>query len=187
MTCLSPAPSLAAQNLEQERVDFLHGLGILDTPPDARIDALTRAAADYFKVPAALVTLIDSDSQWIKSSTSVTDFQGPREIAFCHHTIMRLRLLVVENALTDPRFRDNPVVRNPPHIRFYAGAPLVVGGRYRIGSFCLLDDIPRTLDTDGRTRLWQFAVTASQVIEDIHMSLPAPEHPAPPLPGQRYT
>lgn len=187
MTLLSPAPSLAAQELEQERVDFLLGLGILDTPPDARIDALTRAAADHFRVPVALVTLIDSDSQWIKSSTGVTDFQGPREIAFCHHTIMRLRLLVVENALDDERFRDNPVVRSPPHIRFYAGAPLVVRGRYRIGSFCLLDDIPRTLDTEGRTRLWQFAVTAAQIIEEIHMSQPAPEPAAPLLPGRRYS
>ncbi|ABI77734.1 GAF domain protein [Hyphomonas neptunium ATCC 15444] len=187
MTRSSPALPLAAQEVERERVDFLHTLGILDTPPDARIDAITREAADYFKVPMALVTLIDSDSQWIKSNTGLIDFQGPRAIAFCHHTIQRLRLLVVENALADPRFCDNPMVRNPPHIRFYAGAPLVVGGRYRLGSFCLLDDIPRTLDTEGRSRLWQFATTASQLIEEIYMSRPAPEHTHMPFPSRRYS
>ncbi len=187
MTLHSPAPPLVAQELERERVDFLQNLGILDTPPDARIDAVTRAAADYFNVPMALVTLIDSDSQWIKSNTGLIDFQGPREISFCHHTIQRLRLLVVENALADPRFCDNPLVRNPPHIRFYAGAPLVVGGRYRLGSFCLIDDIPRTLDAEGRTRLWQFAASTSQIIEDLYMAQPAPEHISAPFPARRYS
>lgn len=187
MTLHSPALPAAAQELEQERVEFLKDLGILDTPPDARIDAVTAAAADYFKVPTALVTLIDSDSQWIKSNTGLIDFQGPREIAFCHHTIQRLRLLVVENALADPRFCENPLVRNPPHIRFYAGAPLVVGGRYRLGSFCLLDDIPRTLDADDRARLWQFAATTSQIIEDIYMADPAPAHTATSFPSRRYS
>ena len=178
-------PSL--QELERERLDFLTGLGIVDTPPDARIDAVTRAAADHFKVPVALVSLIDSDSQWIKSSTGMTDFQVPRDISFCHHTIQRLRLLVVENALDDPRFCDNPMVRNPPHVRFYAGAPLVVGGRYRLGSFCLVDDIPRTLDAKGRARLWQYARTVSGLIEEIHMPAAMAEPDDRPLPARRYS
>lgn len=181
------APPLTSTELERERVGFLQGLGILDTPPSARIDAVTREAADFFKVPTALVTLIDSDSQWVKSNTGVTDFQGPRHISFCHHTIQRLRLLVVENALDDPRFSGNPMVRNPPHIRFYAGAPLVVGGRYRLGSFCLIDDIPRTLNPDERTRLWQFAVTTSQIIEDLYMAQTASEPLAKPLPPRHYS
>lgn len=187
MTLHSTAPAPAALELERERIDFLHGLGIIDTPPDSRIDAITREAADHFKVPIALITLIDSDSQWIKSNTGMIDFQGPRENAFCQHTIQRLRLLVVENALADPRFCDNPMVRNPPHIRFYAGAPLVVGGRYRLGSFCILDDIPRTLNKDDRTRLWQFAVTAAQCIEDIYMAQTPPEATLPALPSRRYS
>ncbi|MFN3608078.1 MAG: GAF domain-containing protein [Hyphomonas sp.] len=168
-------------------MDFLKNLGILDTPPDTRIDAVTRAAADYFRVPIALLTLIDSDNQWVKSNTSVIDFQASRNNSFCHHTIQRLRLLVVENALDDPRFCDNPMVRNPPHIRFYAGAPLVVGGRYRLGSLCLVDDIPRSLDAEERSHLWQFAVTASQIIEELYMSQAATDPGMRPLPTRRYS
>jgi len=185
MTSPPSAPLSSPPDLERERLDFLNGLGIIDTPPEARIDAVTHAAADYFKVPVALVTLIDSDSQWIKSSTGMTDFHVPRDISFCHHTIQRLRLLVVENALDDPRFCDNPLVRNPPHVRFYAGAPLVVGGRYRLGSFCLVDDIPRTLDAAGRARLWHYARTVSSLIAELHM--PAAEPEERPLPARRYS
>ncbi|PKP83082.1 MAG: histidine kinase [Alphaproteobacteria bacterium HGW-Alphaproteobacteria-18] len=187
MISSAPAPPHTAQELERARVSFLQRLGILDTPPSARIDAVTQEAADFFKVPTALVTLIDSDSQWVKSNTGVTDFQAPRQISFCHHTIQRLRLLVVENALCDPRFSSHPMVCSPPHIRFYAGAPLVVGGRYRLGSFCLLDDIPRTLDPDERARLWQFAVTTSQIIEDLYMSEATSEHLPRPQPPRRYS
>lgn len=187
MTSLPPAPLPSPQDLERERLDFLTSLGIVDTPPDARIDAITRAAADHFKVPVALVTLIDSDSQWIKSSTGLTDFHVPRDLSFCHHTIQRLRLLVVENALDDPRFSNNPLVRKPPHVRFYAGAPLVVGGRYRLGSFCLVDDIPRTLDDKERARLWQYAKTVSGLIEELYMPATMAGPEAPPLPARRYS
>lgn len=187
MTLSPPASLPSPHELERERLDFLNGLGITDTPPEARIDAVTRAAADYFKVPAALVTLIDSDSQWIKSSTGMTDFHVPRDISFCHHTIQRLRLLVVENALDDPRFCDNSLVRNPPHVRFYAGAPLVVGGRYRLGSFCLIDDIPRTLDEKGRARLWQYARTVSGLIEELYMPAASAAPEEPPLLARRYS
>lgn len=186
MISSATAPALTAPELERARVSFLHGLGILDTPPSARIDAVTQEAADFFKVSTALVTLIDSDSQWVKSNTGVTDFQMPRRTAFCHHTIQRLRLLVVENALGDPRFSGHPMVCNPPHIRFYAGAPLVVGGRYRLGGFCLLDDIPRTLNPDDRACLWQFAVTTSQIIEELYMSEAVSEYLPRPLPPRRH-
>ena len=170
MTLASLSKTERDRRAEIERAEFLNDLGILDGPAIPELDALTREAAEEFRVPMALITLIDSERQRIKSSVGFRDFDIPRDIAFCHHTIQRMRLLIVENTLDDPRFSNNPMVRNPPHIRFYAGAPLTVGGQFRIGGFCLLDDIPRRFEPEDRPRLWRYAEDAARIIEKLYMS-----------------
>ena len=171
-------PTLSDDQEEVLRVACLHRLGIHESGPDQRLDALTTAAARYFGVPMALITLIDSDRQWIKSNCGIEVSETPRNIAFCHYTIQRQRLLVVENALEDSRFCNNPLVTGPPHIRFYAGAPLLIGGQFRIGSFCLLHDIPREFDAESRQKLWQFSRIATQLIELQHAYADAGAAPA---------
>ncbi|MFN3312346.1 MAG: GAF domain-containing protein [Hyphomonas sp.] len=185
---MNTAPdSLSVDQEETLRLACLHRLGIHQNGPDERLDALTSAAARYFGVPMALITLIDSDRQWIKSNCGIDVQETPRNIAFCHYTIQHQRLLVVENALEDVRFSKNPLVTGPPHIRFYAGAPLLIGGQFRIGSFCLLHDIPRTFDAEARQKLWQFSKIATELIELQHAYAGASSgqtstrhHPGPP-------
>lgn len=164
----APPAALSEDQEEILRLACLHRLGIHESGPDQRLDALTGAAAHYFGVPMALITLIDSDRQWIKSNCGIDVHETPRNIAFCHYTIQHQRLLVVENTLEDARFSKNPLVTGPPHIRFYAGAPLLIGGQFRIGSFCLLHDIPGTFDAEARQKLWQFSKIATQLIELQH-------------------
>lgn len=170
MTIASLSKTERDRSAEIERVQFLNNLGILNGPAIPELDALTREAAEEFRVPMVLTTLIDSERQRIKSSVGFDRIDIPRDMAFCHHTIRRMRLLIVENALDDPRFSNNPMVRNPPYIRFYAGAPLTVGGQFRIGGFCLLDDIPRRFEPEDRPRLWRYAEDASRIIERLFMS-----------------
>lgn len=175
MTTLSMRNAEKEAHKEACRVHFLRDLGIAEAPSIPQLDALTRSAAAEFEVPMVLITLIDSERQQIKSSFGFNKFEVPRDMAFCHHTIQRMRLLIVENTLDDPRFCNNPMVRNPPHIRFYAGAPLTIGGQFRIGGFCLLDDIPRRLGPDARRRLWRYAEEAAARIETLYMSGALPE------------
>ncbi|MFN7055319.1 GAF domain-containing protein [Hyphomonas sp.] len=153
---------------EAERIACLNSLQVCGTDPDERLDALTCAAAEHFDVSIALITLIDVSQQWIKSNHGLPVRSTARSIAFCHYTIQRQRLLIVENTLEDARFARNPLVTNAPHIRFYAGAPLLIGNRYRIGSFCLLHDIPRGFDLASRRKLWRFSQVASQLIERLY-------------------
>jgi len=131
---------------EGRRLDALHALGILDTPPEERFDRYTRIAAGLFDVPIAMVSLIDSDRQWFKSRYGLDITETPRDTAFCAHTILDGEVMQVTDALQDPRFADNPVVAGPPRVRFYAGAPLAAPDGSLVGSLCVVDSRPRELD-----------------------------------------
>lgn len=135
---------------ESDRLQALRSLKILDTAPEERFNRITRIAQRAFRVPIALVSLIDSERQWFKSRQGLCACETHRDISFCGHVILEDRLLVVPNAVDDPRFADNPLVTGDPHIRFYAGIPLKVLNNYRVGTLCLIDQTPRTFDNNDR-------------------------------------
>lgn len=131
---------------EAERINSLHSLGLLDSVPEARYDVITRLAKQIFDVPIALVSLVDAERQWFKSKQGVSVKETSREISFCGHAILQEEIFVVEDAAEDDRFADNPLVIGDPNIRFYAGCPVHAPDGNRIGTLCLIDDKPRTLD-----------------------------------------
>lgn len=133
---------------ESDRQAALDQLRILDTPPEARFDRLTRMAARLLDVPIALISLIDRDRQWFKSCVGLDVSETPRSISFCGHAILIGLPLLVEDASTDERFRDNPLVTGAPNIRFYAGTPLHSADGYALGTLCVIDRIPRKLSKE---------------------------------------
>jgi len=128
---------------EPERLAALQRLKVLDTPPEAVFDSLTELAALTFKAPVALVSLVDAERQWFKSCLGLDVRETPRDVAFCDHTIRQDHTLVVLDARTDPRFRDNALVTGAPGIGFYAGAPLITPEGAALGSLCIIDFAPR--------------------------------------------
>ena len=138
---------------EHERLQALRELLILDTPPEERFDRIVRFAADEFDVPIALISLIDSDRQWFKARVGLDACETGRDISFCGHAVHAGELLMVENALRDPRFFDNPLVAGAPHIRFYAGAPLRLRSGAVVGTLCVIDTRERCLDAVDRSIL----------------------------------
>jgi GAF domain-containing protein len=137
---------------EVDRIAALHALSILDTPPEDRFDRLTRIARRVFDVPVSTITMIDTDRQWFKSCGGLSVCETPRDISFCAHAILYDDIFVVENALKDKRFHDNPFVAGEPKIRFYAGCPLVVNG-YRMGTICVIDKKARSFSQEDRKLL----------------------------------
>lgn len=133
---------------EVDRLRALHGLGILDTQCEERFDRLTRMARRLFDVPIAVVSLVDHDRQWFKSCSGIEVSETSRDISFCGHAILEDATFVVEDALLDPRFSDNPLVAAPPFIRFYAGCPLRLRDGERVGTLCILDSQPRTMSRE---------------------------------------
>ena len=133
---------------ESHRIEVLHSLHVLDTPPEERFDRITRVAQRLFDVPIALVSLVDSDRQWFKSCQGLSASETPRSISFCGHAILSPDTFVVANTLADPRFVDNPLVTGPPNIRFYAGHPLQAADGSLLGTLCIIDDKPRNFTPD---------------------------------------
>src|SRR5580658_5347433 len=106
---------------EAERLAELQALQILDTPKEARFDRIVELASRVFATPIAYVAMIDSDRQWFKSACGINQPETSRSTSFCSYTILQTTPLVVDDALLDPRFCDNPLVIGDPHIRFFAG------------------------------------------------------------------
>jgi len=132
---------------EAGRIAALYAMLLVDTPREERFDKIVEFAAREFDVPIALISLIDSERQWFKAAVGLGDVcETGRDISFCGHAIMRSNIMVVPDALEDRRFADNPLVTGAPHIRFYAGAPLIMQSGYALGTLCLIDTKPRTLD-----------------------------------------
>lgn len=132
---------------EEGRLRALASYRILDTGDELGFDAITRLAAELMGVPIALVSIIDEDRQWFKSRYGLDAKQTPRDISFCGHVVAEDRLLVVEDATTDERFADNPLVVGGPRVRFYAGFPLRTSDGFTLGTLCVIDSVPHQLDS----------------------------------------
>lgn len=138
----------ATPHNEVERLHVLRALNLLDSQKDERFDRLTRMAMRMFDVPIALVSLVDANRQWFKSSLGLTASETPRDISFCGHAILGNDIFYIEDATKDTRFFDNPLVTGAPHIRFYAGRPIRTTMGFKVGTLCLIDTKPRAFGTD---------------------------------------
>jgi len=126
-------------NNESERLETLHGLGILGTETTPEFEAIVGLAAAVFEAPIAFISLLDRDVQWFKAKLGLDDDQTCRDVAFCNYTILGNEVFVVEDATQDKRFHCNPMVTGAPSFRFYAGIPFSLDGKTNAGSICVVD------------------------------------------------
>jgi PAS domain S-box-containing protein len=135
---------------EEARLEVLRRYAILDTFPEQDFDDLARLAALICGTPVALVSLVDRDRQWFKAKVGLSENETSRDLSVCSYAILKSDVMVVADTLEDERFRQNALVTGAPHIRFYAGAPLLAENGHALGTLCVMDRVPRTL-TDAQT------------------------------------
>ncbi len=131
---------------EAGRLATLREYRILDTASEPMYDELARLAAFACDAPTALITLVDDKRQWFKARVNFELAETARDVALCAHTILGTDVLIVPDALRDERFAHNPLVVGEPHIRFYAGMPLVMPNGHCLGAIDVIDTKPRDLD-----------------------------------------
>jgi len=155
---------------EGTRVDTLYDLRILDTEPEERFDRLTRLAKRLLQVPISLISLVDENREWIKSGEGIGNSQVARDISFSAHAILGPDILLIPDATLDERFRDNPLVVDEPHIRFYAACPLRAPNGSNLGTLCLIDSKPREFSEDEKALLRELTRMAEQDIVAVQLA-----------------
>ncbi len=148
------------------RLETLERYHIMDTAPESRFDDIVQLVSQVCDTPMAVISLLDEKRQWFKARIGLDVSETPRDIAFCHHTIQHDNVFVVQDAHADPVFADNPLVTGPPHIRFYAGAPLIAQNGAPLGSLAVLDREPRVLSELQMTTL---RVLGRQVVAQLEL------------------
>ncbi len=152
-------------DVESVRLDRLRQLAVMDTGHEPVFDALARTASAICGTPIALVSLIDDTRQWFKANIGLEGVaQTSRKVAFCAHAIAGTELMEVPDALEDARFVSNPLVTGAPHIRFYAGAPIIMPGGERLGTLCVLDRQTHNLNDTQRQALKDLADIVAEVL-----------------------
>lgn len=137
---------------DEERVRYLRGLGLIDTAKDPNFDRIIHLCQDIFDMPIAALTLIDRDRQWFKSIAGLNVCETSRSIAFCNYTILDDAIYEVCDTHDHPELKHNPLVVDAPHLRYYAGAPLIFDGR-QLGALCVLDFVPHEPLPDDKRRI----------------------------------
>jgi two-component sensor histidine kinase len=160
---------------EALRLAALRRYDVLDTPEEPAFDRIAALARDLFETPIAMVSLIDETRQWFKARIGIGIREVPRDDAFCDHTILpagRDGVFVVGDLAADPRFQDNPYVAQAPHLRFYAGAPVVTPDGDCVGTVSVLSPVPRPGGVTQAQRHWLRGL-AAMAADELELRLQA--------------
>jgi GAF domain-containing protein len=149
------------------RVFELHTFGLLDSQADSGFDDISELTRRIAGTEIGIISLVDSERQWFKSCVGAPlgQQETPRDVSFCGHTILQREPLVIHDALLDPRFADNPLVQGEPHLRFYAGFPLITSTGFAIGSLCAISRQPHQLSEEQIDSLRRLASLTLQQLE----------------------
>ncbi len=162
---------------QQQRLAIIAQLREKSVTNDLRYERILRLAQSLFHTPVVLISLVAEHTQWFHSKLGTSLCETARADAFCAHAINQDAILVIEDAMLDPRFVDNPLVTNSPFIRFYAGAQIRVKQRFVLGTLCIIDVVPRKLSATELEHLQDLAAIVaaefefdliSEQIQDIH-------------------
>jgi len=170
VTAMAPYPDFPVPINEPHRLRELERYGLDDGSDDPHLCRILELTADVLEVPIGLISLVDDHCQRFLCRHGLEVRSTPKQMAFCAHAIAGESVFVVENALEDERFSNNPLVLGPPHVRFYAGCPLQTLRGYNLGTLCVIDTKAKSFSDHQRWRLSSLAAVVMREIEWRHQS-----------------
>lgn len=165
------------------RLKTLRDYCVLDTEPEPRFDELTLLASRICNTPIAIISLVDEERLYFKSTVGLKVKEVPSNHSFCIEVIKQGESIIVKDAKEDDRFRANPLVHDSPYFRFYAAAPLIAPNKHVIGTLCVIDYIPRDLNLEQQESL---KILSRQVITQLELDAQAIRDPLTGLFNRRY-
>ncbi len=154
---------------EAARLELIRAKALANASREAQFDLITKHVAKMTAFPACLLTFIDRDTQWIKSAYGLDTESTPRDQAFCNYTISQGGAFVVTDTAADERFARNPLVTGAPHIRSYAGHPVVTEDGVAVAALCVIDTRVRPASKQVLDQL----AGASEIIAELINQRPA--------------
>lgn len=133
---------------EEERLQNLYEYEILDTLPEKDYDDIVALASFICQTPISAISFIDKNREWRKANVGLPGNTAKREESFCAYAILDSQPLIVNDALTDERFRNHPAVLGDIKVRFYAGVPITTPKGFNLGMLCVVDSVPRELEPE---------------------------------------
>ena len=162
----TPAIPVLPQVNEPERLEVLRSYEVIGSDAEQVFNDLVHLSAFICGTPMSLISLVDGKRQWFKARVGLKPMQTPHEDAFCQYATLAADVYEVPDATVDARFAHNSLVTGDPHVRFYAGAPLITPEGQPIGTLCALDTVPRHLSPEQREAL---RVLARQVVAHLEL------------------
>jgi GAF domain-containing protein len=155
---------------ERLRARLIRNYVVDDQTRDTLLDTVEQASRAC-ETPVALISLLDSNRQWFKTTREFGSRNVELAGSICARAVEHDGIFIVPNALTDPRVNANPWVVGDPNVRFYAGAPLIAPEGFAIGTVCVLDNRPRTgLAADQRAALQELATRVMDCLDRRKLS-----------------
>lgn len=151
-----------------KRMQALRRYQILDSPPESSFDDIAKLASELCKAPFAAISFVAAEREWFKSTIGLSVCEKPISHSFCAHTIDQAVPLIIPDTLEDKRFRDNELVNSAPHLRFYAGFPLLASDGTPLGALCVFDDAPRDLGLSA-SETSALSILATQVQAQLEL------------------
>ena len=151
---------------EKDRLSALYNYAVLDSEQEVEFNNIVLLASQICNTPVSLISLIDQDRQWFKANKGFALSETPRSISFCDHAIQHKGVMCINDATLDERFSDNPMVTGDPHIRFYAGAPLITSEGHTFGTLCVIDQQARQLSQE---QLFALQTLSQQVVSQLEL------------------
>lgn len=162
-------PETPSQVHDEARLAALHRTGLLDSGPEDSFERLGSLARRLIDAPTALVSLVAEDRQHFKCCVGLAEpyasaGETPLSHSICQHALVSPGPLVIPDTSVDQRLIGNHAV-DVLGAAAYLGVPLVGRTGHVLGSFCVLDDKPRTWTAEEVAAMEDLAVAVMTEIE----------------------